>query len=109
VCEFDLIRYSTAVSADTLCYAGQAVVKSSPPIASILTCFVVIGAGLALWLRRGFPWMFAGGALMLASAMPGLREFKLDNFGEILIVGGCLWALHRFSADTRSTQAALNP
>lgn len=109
VCEFDLIRYSTAVSADTLCYAGQAAVKSSPPIASILTCFVVIGAGLALWLRRGFPWMFAGGALMLASAMPGLREFKLDNFGEILIVGGCLWALHRFSADTRSTQAALNP
>ena len=108
VCEFDLIRYSTAVSADTLCYAGQTVVKSSPPIASILTCFVVIGVGLVLWLRRGFPWMFAGGALMLASAMPGLRDYKLDNFGEILIAGGCLWALDRFSLDRRSNAAAPN-
>ena len=50
VCEFDLIRYSTAVSADTLCYEGQAVVRSSPPIASILTCFVVIGCGAVLML-----------------------------------------------------------
>lgn len=108
VCEFDLIRYSTAVSADALCFAGQNVVKSSPPIASILTCFVVIGAGLVLGLRRGFPWMFAGGALMLASAMPGLREYKLDNFGEILIAGGCLWALHRFSVTTQPNTAALN-
>ena len=102
VCEFDLIRYSTAVSADGLCYAGQAVVRSTPPIASILTCFVVIGCGFVLMLRRRFPWMFAGGALMLASAMPPLRDYKLDNFGEILIAGGCIWAITHFSALRRA-------
>jgi hypothetical protein len=97
VCEFDLIRYSTAVSADTLCYEGQAVVRSSPPIASILTCFVVIGCGAVLMLRRRFPWMFLGGLLMLLSAMPPLRNWKLDNFGEVLIAGGCILAIAHFS------------
>jgi len=99
VCEFDLIRYSTAVSAENFCFPDQVAVRSTPPIASILTCFVVIGCGFVLMLRRRFPWMFAGGVLMLASAMPPLRDYKLDNFGEILIVGGCIWAIARFSAE----------
>ena len=97
VCEFDLVRYSTAVSADTLCFADQPVVRAAPPIASILTCFVVIICGAMLLARRKFPWMFLGGVLMLASAMPPLRNFKLDNFGEILIAGGCIWALAHFA------------
>lgn len=97
VCEFDLIRYSTAVSADTLCFADQQVVRASPPLPSIITCFVVILCGALLMLRRRFPWMFFGGVLMLASAMPPLRNFKLDNFGEILIAGGCIWAIAHFS------------
>ncbi|MEY2625246.1 MAG: hypothetical protein EBT64_06805 [Gammaproteobacteria bacterium] len=101
VCEFDLIRYSTAVSADTLCFEGQQVVRSSPPIPSIITCFVVIGSGALLMFKRKFPWMFLGGVLMLASAMPPLRNFKLDNFGEILIAGGCIWALSHFSRDRK--------
>ena len=97
VCEFDLIRYSTAVSAETLCFEGQKVVRSTPPIPSIITCFVVIGVGAVLMVKRKFPWMFLGGVLMLASAMPPLRNFKMDNFGEILIAGGCIWALAHFS------------
>jgi len=111
VCEFDLIRYSTAVSADNLCNPEQQVVRASPPLPSIITCFVVIISGAILMLRRRFPWMFAGGVLMLASAMPPLRNFKLDNFGEILIAGGCIWAIAHFSRGrargsfARSTQA----
>jgi hypothetical protein len=101
VCEFDLIRYSTAVSADTLCFEGQQVVRSTPPIPSIITCFVVIGSGAVLMFKRKFPWMFLGGVLMLASAMPPLRNFKMDNFGEILIAGGCIWALAHFSRDRK--------
>lgn len=101
VCEFDLIRYSTAVSANTLCFEGQQVVRSSPPIPSILTCFVVIGCGALLMVKRKFPWMFLGGVLMLASAMPPLRNFKLDNFGEILIAGGCIYAIAHFSRGRR--------
>jgi hypothetical protein len=34
---------------------------------------------------------------MLASAAPPFRALKLDNFGEILIAGGCIWAIARFS------------
>ena len=51
--------------------------------------------------KRKFPWMFLGGVLMLASAMPPLRNFKLDNFGEILIAGGCMWALVHFSRNRK--------
>ena len=108
VCEFDLIRYSTAVSADTLCFEGQEVVRSSPPLPSIITCFVVIGSGAALMIKRKFPWMFLGGVLMLASAMPPLRNFKLDNFGEILIAGGCIWALAHFSRGRKAGRLALS-
>lgn len=101
VCEFDLIRYSTAVSAETLCYEGQQVVRSTPPIPSIITCLIVIGAGALLMIKRRFPWMFLGGVLMLASAMPPLRTFKLDNFGEILIAGGCIYAIAHFARGRR--------
>jgi hypothetical protein len=41
--------------------------------------------------------MFFGGVLMLASAAPAFRALKLDNFGEILIAGGCIWAIAHFS------------
>ena len=41
--------------------------------------------------------MFLGGLLMLLSAMPPLRNWKLDNFGEVLIAGGCILAIAHFS------------
>lgn len=97
VCEFDLVRYSTAVSADTVCFESQVAVKNAPPFAAIFTCLVVIGCGLALLIRHRWPWMFLGGVAMLASASPWLRAYKLDNFGEILIAGGCIAALAHFS------------
>jgi hypothetical protein len=97
VCEFDLVRYSTAVAADTFCFEGQQVVTTAPPLPSIFTCLVVILAGAAVMWRHLFPWMFLGGVLMLESAAPPVRALKLDNFGEILIAGGCIWAIARFS------------
>ena len=45
VCEFDLVRYSTAVGPGTFCFPDQQVVTGSPPFASIVTCLVVIMAG----------------------------------------------------------------
>lgn len=97
VCEFDLVRYSTAVSAENFCFDSQQEIRNSPPFAAIFTCLVVIGCGFALLLRHRWPWMFLGGVAMLASASPLLRIYKLDNFGEILIAGGCIAALARFS------------
>lgn len=98
VCEFDLVRYSTSVAAGAFCFENQTVVTSAPPFPSIFTCLVVIAAGAVLMVRRRFPWMFLGGLLMLISAAPPARNLKLDNFGEILIAGGCIWAIAHFAA-----------
>jgi hypothetical protein len=98
VCEKGLTRYSTVVLPDRLCFPDQVVTpRGSPPIASIITCFVVILSGLVIWVKRKFPWMFLGGLLMLISATPPLMAVKLDNFGEVLIAGGVIWAIAHFS------------
>jgi len=96
VCEFDLVRYSTAVGPGTFCFPDQQVITGAPPFASIVTCLVVIIAGALLLVRHRFPWMMLGGLLMLMSAAPPFRALKLDNFGEVLIAGGCIWAIARF-------------
>ena len=101
VCELGLIRYSGAVSEATRCTADQALVASDFPLAPVITCFVVIGAGALLWSRRGFPWMTLGGiAMLLTAALPFLRAHKLDNFGEVLIVLGATLAIARFASAT---------
>jgi hypothetical protein len=106
ICELDLVRYSVQVPAELRCSPDQAVVPGlGPPIASVITCLVVIGTGLVVMIRRRFPWLFAGGLLMLVSAMPPLSTYKLDNFGEILIAGGCIWAIAHFAGDRRSALA----
>ena len=98
VCEFDLVRYSTAVAPGAFCFPDQQVIPGAPPFAAIVTCLVVIIAGALLLLRHRFPWMMLGGILMLTSAAPPFRALKLDNFGEVLIAGGCIWAIARFAA-----------
>ena len=98
VCEYDLIRYAGSVSEATRCFPDQALAGSNHfPLAPVVTCFVVMGAGLALWSRRGFPWMFLGGLLMLISATPPFARYKLDNLGEVLIAGGAYWAIWHFT------------
>lgn len=103
VCEFDLVRYSTQVDASRFCSPDQVVVVGDgPPIAPIMTCFVVILSGLVLWVKRGFPWVFAGSLLMLITATPFFSRYKLDNFGEILIAGGIIWGIAHFSGRRRA-------
>jgi hypothetical protein len=98
VCELGLIRYSGAVNEASRCSAGQALVTSDFPLAPVVTCLVVIGSGVLLWARRGFPWMTLGGvAMLLTAALPVLRDHKLDNFGEVLIVLGTTLAIARFA------------
>jgi len=103
VCEFDLVRYSVQVPARMFCFPDQVVVPGQgAPIASVITCLVVIGTGFVVMVKRRFPWMFAGGLLMLISAMPPLSAWKLDNFGEILIAGGCIWGIAHFAGARKS-------
>ena len=99
VCEFGLVRYSVAVAADKFCLATQVAVPSDgAPWPQLITCFVVIGAGAVLAVKRRFPWMMLGGILMFISATPPFQRLKLDNFGEILIAGGCIWAIAHFAS-----------
>jgi hypothetical protein len=106
ICEFDLVRYSVQVPANMLCFPDQTVVPGrGPPVAAVVTCLVVIGTGMVLMIKRRFPWLFAGGLLMLVSAMPPLSAYKLDNFGEILIAGGCIWSIAHFAGGRRSRLA----
>ena len=110
VCEFDLIRYSGAVTEANRCSPEQALVTGEFPIAPVVTCFVVIGTGIALWVRRGFPWMAVGGIVMLLTAgVPALNRHRLDNLGEVFIKGGSLlaiWYLTRDAAATRPRAGA---
>jgi hypothetical protein len=98
VCEYDLIRYGSTVREATRCSPDQALAGSRDfPLAPVVTCFVLIGAGLVLWVRRGFPWLFLGAFLMLISATPPFAKYKLDNLGEVLIKGGAFWTLWHFT------------
>ena len=97
VCELGLVRYSTAVSPEKFCFADQVAVRGEFPVAAIITCLVVIAVGAVLMIRRKFPWMFIGGVLMFISATPMMMKLKLDNFGEVLIAGGCIWAIAHFA------------
>ena len=109
VCEYDLVRYGGAVTEANRCTPDQALTERSGfPLAPVITCFVVMGAGLALWIGRGFPWMFLGGLLMLISATPPFARWKLDNLGEVLIKGGAFWAIWHFTrAEARTAGARI--
>jgi hypothetical protein len=98
VCEYDLVRYSTAVKDGAQCLPGQAAVPGGgAPIPQLMAIAAVLFAGALLWRYRGFPWYFLGGALMYISATPPFQRLKLDNFGEVLIAGGAIWAIWHFT------------
>ena len=105
ICEFDLIRYGGTVTEANRCSPEQALVAGSFPLAPVVTSFVVVGTGIALWARHRFPWMAIGGILMLLSAgVPALSRHRLDNLGEVFIMGGAVlavWSLTRGAAAKR--------
>lgn len=114
VCEYDLIRYSGSVTEANRCSPDQALVKGDIPIAPVVTCFVVIGTGIALWVRKGFPWMAIGGIVMLlTAAVPALNRHRLDNLGEVFIKGGSILAvwflIRKAGAQAPSDRAPRDP
>jgi hypothetical protein len=109
VCEYDLIRYSTQVAAANVCSPDQPVVAGSFPLVPIITCFVVIGAGAVLAVKRRFPWMMLGGILMFISATPPVSRYKLDQLGEVLISGGAIWAIWHFTRNRSDAVSSPQP
>ena len=88
-CYQDTLRYSSAVSEAQLCFAGQeTVVGHGPPIPSISTAVFAVGVGIALWRRRGWPWLLVGALVMMAAAAVPTSQFGLgaSNGGEVILL-----------------------
>jgi hypothetical protein len=78
---------------DTLRYVNVA--AHGPPIPAIVTILVVIGIGVVVWRRSGWPWLFAGSLAMFIAAAAGAKLFWLQNLGELILLASAVWTLHR--------------
>jgi hypothetical protein len=98
-CADGLVRYTTRIAAGDSCVDATFVVRQrDTPLAIIIANFVVIGAGVVLAVARRFPWVLIGSVGMLLTAgVPALRALRLDNFGEVLILGSLIWAIAHFT------------
>jgi hypothetical protein len=110
VCVGDTVRYTSTVREGQSCLdpAFTLAQRNGFPLAPIVTNFIVIAVGVALAVGRRFPWMLVGAVLMLVTAaVPALRAMRADNFGEMLIAGGVIWAVARFAPRRRATAAGV--
>lgn len=93
-CVADTLRYSTNVNEAQLCGPGYETVRGAgAALVAILTNVVVLGVGIAIWIRRGVPWMALGaGAMFVAAGAFATSYWSLPiaNFGEILITLGLI-------------------
>lgn len=89
-CLADTVRYTTRVPATELC-PGDLVAHTEGPggaFAAIVTNFVVLAVGIALWARRGWPWLAIGAGAMFVAAGACARSrwaLPVANLGEIFI------------------------
>lgn len=66
--EFSNLTLEPETFMGTLRYANP---ESGPPIPAIITIFVLMGIGIAIWRRASWPWLFAGAIVMfVGSAIP---------------------------------------
>ena len=77
-------------------------VDSMPPVATILTNFIVIILAAVLWRRSGWPWLFAGALfIFVVNAALGAREFGIvaGNLAEVVFALTWVATLYRFRPD----------
>ena len=94
-CLDDTVRYTTTVKENQLCRPTDTVVPSGADAGTvaIITNVFVLAVGIALWVRRRWPWMAAGaGAMFIAAGAFGQGRYGLPiaNFGEICITLGLI-------------------
>ncbi|MET7422619.1 hypothetical protein [Dactylosporangium sp. NPDC005555] len=70
--------------ADTLRYVNDN--AAGPPVPAIVAILVLIGVGVVLWRRDGWPWLFAGAVAMFAAAAAGFAVPWLGNLGELVLL-----------------------
>lgn len=112
VCFADTVRYSEVVASNALCFPDQVPVSGgSPPIPPITTTAVILAVGIALWVRRGWPWMALGAiAMLMAAAVPASKYGPApSNAGEIVLAWAMVASAARFLRATgpeRTSDAA---
>ncbi|MEV0563613.1 hypothetical protein [Dactylosporangium sp. NPDC050588] len=70
--------------ADTLRYVNDN--AAGPPVPAVVVILVLIGIGVVLWRRDGWPWLFAGAVAMFAAAAAGFAVPWLGNLGELVLL-----------------------
>jgi len=105
-CFDGILRYTSSASPAQFCSPDQVSLPShGPPIPSIAVDLFVIGMGVWLWRRTGWPWLFAGGIAMFIAASVPTSKYGLSasNFGEVLLTLSIVATIARFPARTPET------
>lgn len=113
-CVADTVRYTSNVSEQQLCGPTDEVVENGAgaAIVAIATNVIVLIVGIALWVRRKWPWMAlgAGGMFIAAGAFAGsYYALPIANFGEILITLGLLSSALRFRGEAEPQLQPASP
>jgi hypothetical protein len=91
-CLADTLRYTTNVTPAQLCPGGEPWSAGiGSPLVAIVTNVIVLAVGIALWVRRKWPWLAAGSGAMFIAAGAFARSpwsLPIANFGEICITLG---------------------
>lgn len=100
-CLADTLRYTTNVSPAQVCPGGEPYSKGAgAAMVAIITNVVVLGVGIALWIRRKWPWLAAGSGAMFIAAGAFARSpwsLPIANFGEICITLGFIVTCTHFA------------
>lgn len=76
--------------AEVVSYGNAA--TRGPPVAPIVTIFVLITAGAAVWWQSRQPWLLAGALAQFAAAAVGDAIVIAGNFGELALLAGLVAA-----------------
>lgn len=101
-CIADTLRYTTRVSASQFCSPDAVAFANGPsPLPAILMNFIMVGVGIALWVRHGWKWLVILPGLMFFAAgsapLWGAYALPVANFGEMLFTVGVMITILRFS------------
>jgi hypothetical protein len=100
-CLADTVRYTTNVSPAQVCPGDEPWMQGAGgPLVAIVTNLVVLGVGIALWVRRKWPWLALGAGAMLVAAGAFARSpwsLPIANFGEICITTGLIVTCAHFA------------
>jgi hypothetical protein len=101
-CFEDVLRYVSSVKPAQACTPGQAGIDvgGSVPWAGLAGMLVLLVVGVALWRKRGWPWLVLGS--VASAILLGLSNTPIGPlstfYGDFLSLGAIVWTAIYFSA-----------